>query len=263
MSLRLGKLPPIADARDFAVQALLREQPKLPHVPKRFGHQRISMTWGMLGNGPDETVAPGFGGAGDCVFAGAAHETMLVNHLIRHTVQFNGAAVIADYSQVTGYVIGNDSTDTGTVVRDAMSFRRQTGIRDANGIRHQVGAYMSFNPKDWDMLKLATYCFEFTGIGFEFPASAWDDWDNRRVWDVHDMDSSTIDGGHYTPIIGFPREDEAAFVTWGKIATMTRQFYERYNDEAWAMVTLDDLRRGHNSRGLELDYLNQLLESLK
>ena len=57
----------------------------------------------MLGSGPDTTVSAGFDGAGDCVFAGGDHETMLWTLEGGAPASFTGANAIADYSAVTGY----------------------------------------------------------------------------------------------------------------------------------------------------------------
>ena len=80
MPLKLGKKPFASDERDFEVAALAEAHP-LPTPPPRFGHGHAFTDWLMLGNGPDDTVREGFQGAGDCVLAGADHETMLTNKL--------------------------------------------------------------------------------------------------------------------------------------------------------------------------------------
>ena len=47
--------------------------------PDEFGHEKIEgHEWQMLGNGPDDSVQPGFEGAGDCVWAGACEETIIL-----------------------------------------------------------------------------------------------------------------------------------------------------------------------------------------
>ncbi len=258
--LRFGKDPPAPSPKDFQAMELLPKA--LPKVPARFGHGYLVQDWGMLGNGPDESVAPGFRGCGDCVFAGGAHETMIVNKTVKRIVKFSGRNVVNDYAWVTGYVIGDDSTDRGTQVRTALSFRRKTGLQDIDGKHHMIGAYLSFDPQNWRKLMVAAYYFDYVGIGFNFPSSAWMDWDEGVTWDVHPEDESTIEGGHYVPIIGSPRKDVATFVTWGKRATMSRRFYEMYNDEAWAMISPESLARGNNDRGLDLTHLKALLKQL-
>jgi len=76
--LRLGKSPATYDKRDLLF-AQYRTAEALPSHPKYFGHEKLfgANAWQMLGNGPDSSVSSGFKGAGDCVFAGGDHETML------------------------------------------------------------------------------------------------------------------------------------------------------------------------------------------
>src|SRR3954470_24960803 len=119
-TLHTGKLPPVPDYRDALFTQFATVSQLLPKVPAEFGHEKdveaLGEQWGMLGNGPDNTVKRGFGGAGDCVFAGGDHEHMMWNAEVGKKVAFTGANAISDYSAVTGYEIGNDTTDQGTVV---------------------------------------------------------------------------------------------------------------------------------------------------
>ena len=75
---KLGKKPATYDKRDLQF-AHYRTKAALPPHPKQFGHENLiaANAWQMLGNGPDNTVFEGFQGAGDCVFAGGDHESML------------------------------------------------------------------------------------------------------------------------------------------------------------------------------------------
>ena len=56
----------------------LKAKGLLPPTPAMFGHGHDFPpgAWRMLGNGPDDTVAPGFGGCGDCAWADPAHDEM-------------------------------------------------------------------------------------------------------------------------------------------------------------------------------------------
>src|ERR1700747_42770 len=116
--LKLGKKPFVADDRDLKATDFLAAT--LPIPPTPFGHGTMFTDWKMLGNGPDDTVEPGFQGAGDCVWAGAAHEHRLLEKLVgKLDLQITGKDVIADYSAATGYVLDDPSTDNGTDVHAA------------------------------------------------------------------------------------------------------------------------------------------------
>lgn len=262
--LHLGKREATPRDTDFRFAAL-RAGIALPAVPYRFGHGTLYLDWGMYGNGPDSTVGPGFSGCGDCVFAGAAHEHRMYNKVVhRREVPFDGRTVVADYSAVTGYVVGDDSTDQGTYVHDALAYRRRTGIADSLGQRHKIGAYVALDPKSWEHLREATYIFGAVGMGFEFPASAWGQLDGGVPWDVVEGDDGGIDGGHYVPVVGAASSTKVACVTWGQRQALTRAFYERYNDEAWVYITPEELHHDRTGlHGFDIAQLNGWLAQLQ
>jgi hypothetical protein len=260
--LKLGKKPAEPRPTDFKLRSFMGVD-QLLRPTGRFGFGRLYSDWGMLGNGPDDSVEPGFGGAGDCVLAGGDHETMLVNK-IRHgvDVRFTGRNAIDDYSAVTGYVLGRDSTDQGTNVQDALGYRRNTGLVDADGRRHKILAYVSIDPSDFGLMIRCAATFGFVGIGFEVPESIWAEFDAGRPWTVHS--GSPIEGGHYIPIVGsMDPATRATAITWGRRQELTKEFYEKYNDEAWVVVTDEMIRAdGKGIHGFDLDQLKADLASL-
>jgi hypothetical protein len=247
--LPLGKKPFTEDKRDFKLKEVAVSLPKFPSKP--FGSGSLFTDWGVLGNDK----------YGDCVFAGADHETMLWNRLARHDVSFVEANALADYSAVTGFNPNDPSTDQGTEVRAAMGYRRDTGLIAADGTRHKIDAYVSIDPKNWDMLIRSIWTFGAVGIGFAVPNSIWNQWSAGAVWDIVANDGG-IDGGHYVPMVGYPAVDQVTFITWGKRAVMTRAFYEKYNDEAWVPLTKEELRPPSNVRNIDWDTLSSMLSSL-
>lgn len=248
--MKLGKKPFVPSPHDFKMSAVLQAQPELPPPPNRFGHGLIFKDWRMLGNDA----------VGDCVWAGLAHQAMLSNKLAHKTVVFSDKSVISDYSAGAGYDPHDPSTDQGTEVRVALSYARRTGVLDARGKRHKIGAYVSIDPHDWDELMLATYYFDSVGIGFEFPDSAMDQFDDGLPWDV--VPGAQIEGGHYVPNVGRNSKSTGGVVSWARRVGMTRDFYETYNDESWAIISPESLRNGKNERGLDLAALNSLLATL-
>lgn len=265
MTQKLGKRPATPKPTDFR-WAELAATVALPALPARFGYANIfpGDTWEMYGNGHDDTVRPGFDGCGDCVFAGAAHEHRELSKVVRKVdLPFTGANVVSDYSAVTGYVLDDPDTDQGTYTSEALAYRRKTGIIDAAGVRHKIGAYVSLDPKSWLHLMQATYIFGNAGIGFEFPAVGWEQFDAGTPWDVTD-DDGPIEGGHYVPVMGRPRSGVCGLVTWSRRHEMTRAFYEKYNDEAWCYVTPEQLNSlGVGLHGFDVVKLNAWLAALQ
>ncbi len=235
--MKLGKL----SARPDAVKLRLADYltGPLPTPPRTFGHQAIISSWQMLGNDR----------YGDCVFAGAAHETMLWNAEASKVVPFTDQSVLSDYSAVTGFNPTDPSTDNGTDMQVAASYRRKTGVIDASGNRHQVAAYLAIEAGNVHQHQLAAYLFGAVGIGFRFPASAMSQFHAGKAWSY--VPGSPIEGGHYVPLVGRTARGFTC-VTWGKTQRMTDCFFKRFNDESVAYVTAESLTNGRTLEGFDL-----------
>jgi hypothetical protein len=255
---KLGKRPAQYDRRDL--QFAYYRVAALPPYPAQFGHevQVDANGWGMLGNGPDDSVAPGFQGAGDCVFAGADHETLLWTTEGGRPAKFTGANAIADYSAVTGYRPNIPFSDRGTQTRAALNYRRKTGILDADGIRHKIGAYLALEPGNIDHLLEALYLFGAVGIGLKFPNSAMDQFNSGQPWSV--VPGAKAAGGHYVPLVAM--RNYLVCVTWSRLQMMTWQFYKEYCDEAWAILSPEMLTAGVSPEGFNLAQLQADLSAL-
>ena len=247
--LRLGKKPATYDRRDLQFSHY-RIGPLPPH-PAHFGHENLigSDAWGMLGNDT----------AGDCVFAGADHETMLWTTEAASPATFTAANAIADYSAVTGYDPNNPATDQGTDVRQALQYRQQTGLIDAAGARHRIGAYLALEPGNMDHLLEALYLFSAVGIGIQVPESARDQFNAGQTWSVVHGEQEIV-GGHYVPLVAYRRN--LVCVTWGRLQPMTRQFYLKYCDEAWAILSPEMFKGGRSLEGFDLAQLQADLAAL-
>ena len=248
---KLGKKAATYDKRDLLFAKYRVDGVELPKLPKRFGHGKLIRKWGMLGNDR----------VGDCVLAGGAHETMLWNREAGIHVDFTDEGVLSDYSAITGYNPNDPNTDQGTDPRQAFDYRRSTGLVDAAGKRHTLGAYVALEPGNWDQLLEATYIFSGVGIGVEFPSSAMDQFNQGKPWSVV-SGNVPIEGGHYIPAIGHASSSTVTIVTWGKAIHMTRGFYEKYCDEAYALLSPEYLKDGKSPEGFDLTALQADLAAL-
>lgn len=250
LHLALGKTPARAGAMTFKLSRYI-DRKALPKPPKQFGHEAlVPASWGMLGNDR----------YGDCVWAGAAHETMMWNAEAGRKVAFSDKAVLSDYAAVTGFNPKKPSTDQGTDMVVAASYRRKTGVVDASGKRHTIAAYLSIKPGDLAEHMIAAYLFGAIGIGIEVPAYAMDQFDAGKPWDLASRNTS-IEGGHYIPLVA--RRDNLEVVTWGKIQTMTPRFFAKYNDESVAYVSLEALTNNKSPEGFDAAQLQADLAALK
>ncbi len=214
----------------------------MPLIPAEFGHEALVSDFGMLGNDI----------AGDCVLAGACHETMLWTSEGSTMAQFDARNALDAYSELTGYDQATGSGDNGTPVRDAMEYRYNTGLKDATGKRHKIGAYATIEAGDIERIRSATYLFSAVGMGILFPESAMDQFNAGEAWDV--VSDEQPKEGHYIPIVA-SRSTKLFCVTWGKVQAMTYAFARKYCDEAWMIFSHEFVRNGVSPDGFDLSAL--------
>ena len=264
--MHLGKQPPRLDPRtlQYAKYRLTTALPAVP--PGDIGHEGIVADWPMCGNGPDDSVYPGFQGAGDCVFAGGDHETQLWTTEGGTPAAFNGSTAISDYSAVTGYNPDVPSSDQGTDVLTALNYRRNTGLLDlAGNRRHKIGAFLAMDVSrikagDFGELYEALYLFDTVAIGINFPDTAMNQFDTGQIWDV--VSGAAIEGGHYIPLTYIYADGTMDVVTWAKLQRMTAAFLSAYCDEAYAILSPEMLKGGISIDGFDLAQLQADLAAL-
>lgn len=256
MPLRLGKQAAVPDAVSFKFTDFATVS-GMPAPPSHFGHERLVKQWGMMGNDV----------AGDCVFAGAAHEIMLWNAEAGKTVNISDNTALYNYALTTGYdphakpdAQGENPTDQGTVVAEWLSRRRKVGFIDDDDKAHKIGAYIALEPGNADQLRYAAYYFDGVGIGVNFPQQ-WMDIFNRggRTWPA--LKSPDYVGGHYVSAVAF-RDKRPVIVSWGQKIELTLGAYAQTCDEAYAYISQEKLIKGVDLQGFNypklVDYLNQL-----
>lgn len=256
--MKLGKKPARPGAYSFK---LTNYAATLPAAPAVFGHtDLISRGFGMLGN--DQY--------GDCVFAGAAHETMLWTAEAGSEVPFTNKAVLSDYSAVTGFSPNDPNSDQGTDMEEAAKYRRKTGVVDANSRRHTIDAYLELPGVSArganDPAKLipaiasAAYEFGAVGIGIEFPSSAMVQFSAGKPWTV--VKGSPIEGGHYVPLVGRKANGNFVVITWGALQEVTPDFLATFVDEAIVYVSVEQLKNGKTLEGFDVFALQSDLSVL-
>jgi hypothetical protein len=252
--LRTGKLPATRDEHDLLFARYV-EPAKLPAPPAQFGHEKLFATrsWGMLGN--DEW--------GDCAWAGPAHETMLLTKEGGHPAHFTASGVLSDYTAGTGFdphagPPGENPTDNGSNVRSVLGYRRSKGIVDCAGKRHKIGAYIRLDESNLEQIYQALYLFQVVGIGIKFPLSALDQFHAGEPWDV--VAGAKVHGGHYVSAVA--KRDNIDIITWGALQPMTERFFAKYCDEAWAYLSVENLRSGKDPEGFKLSELRADLAAL-
>jgi hypothetical protein len=239
--MKLGKQAATYDSRDIRWTDVRASAPSLPPAPPPSGGYGGDFSdWLMLGNGPcDDGSIPkadaAFEGAGDCAWAGPAHEEMeAAKNAGRPVPPFTCLNVLEQYSAYSGYNLKTGASDTGSNVRDVLKWRQKKGLLDTAGTAHKIGTFVALEPGNTQQLWEALWLFENVGIGINFPNSAMDQFNAGQMWSV--VPGAKIDGGHYIPLVGHPLPNVWTCVTWGKRQPMTAQFLTTYCDEAWAYI---------------------------
>jgi hypothetical protein len=262
-ALKYGKRPATPDARDAKLGDFLpglRKAGLLPKPPPVFGHGNdfAGEQWLMLGNGPDDSVSPGFGGCGNCAWAGPAHETMeLCKNAGRPVPRFTGAVIVEQYGEYSGYDPRTGENDNGSSVRDVLNWRQTKGLRDADGNVHKIGPYLALEPKNLDELFYADYLLECCGLGVEVFAQNQQEFAEGRPW----TPGGEVVGGHYVPSTGRPRAGYFAFISWAKRVEGTDAFYMTANDESWGYVSSEafSAKTGRDWEGYDAAQVEQFL----
>lgn len=252
---KLGKKPARPGAVKFRLSAYL-DKAVIPAIPPAFGHQKLVADWGMLANDR----------VGDCAMAGAFHETMLWCAEGGKPIRVTDEVVLDTYSAVTGYdpaqtdAAGNNPSDEGTDPAEFAEYRRTTGITDADGNLHKIGAYLALDQGSVSQLGAAMYLFSAVGIGLALPDTAQDQFQAGQAWEP--VPDSSIEGGHYVTGVARDNDSNIAVVTWGRLQWMTPSFYRRYNDETLVYLSEEFLTAGVSPEGFNLEQLQADLAAL-
>ena len=259
-ALKLGKKPATLDKRDLLFSDF-KAAATLEQAPVGFGVERAArIHWQMLGNGPDNTVQPGFQGAGDCVCADACNRVIYSNSIAGKPVPpFTGLTAIKLYETVGHYKLDDPATDNGTDMRTALNYARTHGITDAAGATHKIGGYCALQAGNWTELLQALNIFDVVSIGIQFPASAMGQFDAGKPWTY--VKSSAIEGGHDVLVTTRPTSTHIGVQTWAKTQPMAETFYTHLSDEAYGVFLPETLVAGKSPEGFNLtDFTAALAE---
>ena len=269
--LHFGKLHATDPSSDHvAMRDLLKAVPSgvLPPIPEHFGHGNDfgKGAWGMLGNGPcDDGSIPksdaAYQGAGDCAWAGPAHEEMEAAKDAGGAVpMFTCLNVLEQYSAYSGYDLKTGANDNGSDTQEVLKWRQTKGLVDANGKVMKIGQTVSLTPGDLNELWAAAYFFEAVGVGVKFQQAQMDQFDAGEPWDY--VKGSSVEGGHYIPVMS-----RNGLISWGERVGFTQAWYEHLNDESFAYVSpsrysavTGKTSEGFDDQDLEL-YISELVNA--
>lgn len=256
MTLFFGKTAATPRPSDFKVSTYL-DTTLLPKPPGHFGHDdRMPLPRLMLGNGPDDSVSPGFQGAGDCFWAMCCNAIRLATSLAGYPAPFTGKQAIAAYSEATGYDLdateadGSNPTDQGTNMHDGLDFWRKKGIADATGHRHKLGAYLALDLDNLENELEALYLLDVgLALGIVVPPTAMQEFLDGKPW----TGTGHSDEGH--AILWDAHRNYETVETWARAQPASHTFVKKQADEVFALILPEMLNGGLSVEGFNLKQL--------
>jgi hypothetical protein len=214
----------------------------LPTPPASADWQSKVATWPMYGN---DTL-------GDCTCAAVGHMIQAeTTYGQGTTVTVPEQDVLAAYEAAGHYNPADPNSDQGAYIQDVLAYWMKTGVAG-----HKILAYASVDVSNPVEIRQAIDLFGSVDVGFNFPASAMDQFNAGQAWDV--VNGSPVEGGHCVPVGAYSADGTLTCVTWGALQKMTPAFWKAYADEAWVVITPDWLSaKGVDPQGLNLYQLGQ------
>jgi hypothetical protein len=242
---KLGKAPAKRDARNFKFSALLRAAVKLPKEYD-FDLKHTGIPTPMFANDR----------YGDCVIAGRAHQTLRFELIEQgQKLQITDKEVLKEYLKETGGV------DSGLVVLDSLTLWRKKGWIAAQR-NYKIEAFSEINRSNHSQVKQAVVLDIGVGLGLSLPLSAESQVQAGKPWDVVSGPSGEPNswGGHYVFVPGYTTLGPVC-VTWGAKQQMTWAFFDKYCDEAYAII--DAIDTAKKKKALDAAALAEFLRGLK
>lgn len=212
---KLGKLEVKLDARTLKFARYY--EGGAPPPPSAGWDGPLNADLGMLGN---DTV-------GDCTCAAVGHavQTFSASESTRQDLITDD--VLRAYSAITGYD-GTPATDSGAYCLDVLNYWR---ANDIGGRR--LDAFVKVSPFSHKHTMAAISEFGGLYIGAGLPTSI----EGQVVWD--DGTAPWSAGGHCVFVVGYD-QNGLTCVTWGTLQRMTWAFWDKYVDEAYALLDVQD-----------------------
>ena len=241
-AVKLGKAPVRIDPRTLMLARYV-DRRKLPTPPKALDLSDRVPDWPMYANDR----------IGDCTCAAAAHMIEAWTGEAR-----GGAVEISERSVLTAFdhvkIVDPATGEAGAVELDVLGYWRKRGIG-----RHRIGAFAKVSLHDHDLVRAAAWLFGGLYIGLQLPVTAQD----QLTWDwtgsLHGPAAPGSWGGHAVNIVRYST-GSLTCVTWGALKDMTWRFWDRYCDEAYALISHDFLVGGETPDGFDMEALKADLE---
>lgn len=240
---RLGKKAAKFDKRTLRLAKYI-EKRKLPKVPQSHTlSKRTLAEFNPLGMMKNDVL-------GDCTCAAIGHSYQT------WTVYGKKPWCPTDKQVVEVYDRINGGRDEGAAMLDALNSVREVGMGG-----NKIYAYVAIDPMNHDQVRTAHLLFGGIYAGAMLPVTAQKQM-NPKVWEVMTGNGSEPGswGGHAFNVIDYAK-NTLTIVTWGELQKMTWAWWDRFVDEAYAVLEEDYV--GDDNRSPQGFSLKKLAADLK
>jgi hypothetical protein len=247
--MKFGKLAPKQHQKTLMMAKYTTEMVRRDVPRKVWREYKVPPSlWGMFDN--DEY--------GDCTCAAIAHMLMLVTSHTGPMVVPTNLDVLNAYSAVSGFDQISGANDNGAAITDVLAYWQSNGIAG-----HKILGWASVGPSQ-QTIKQAIWMFGAVNLGVRLPKSAMDQFAGHQPWSVSLHEDNTIEGGHSIPNFGYGSEGTNC-ITWGQRQGMTWEWFTKFADEAYVVITEDWLDKATQltPSGFDLATLQADLAALK
>lgn len=241
--LHLGKLEPEYDERTLLLANYLDSERLALHYPTqpalRWGN-KVSR-WPILGNNR----------MGCCVFTSMGHARILWSTVAGNTISLTEDDVVNAYAAATGYDPRTGRNDNGANCLRSLKWWRKNPIGDQT-----LYAFAAIEPGNAQTVKIAMSLFGGVYTGVSLPKSGQGQMNRGQPWTVvsgRDAEPGTW-GGHAMFACSYDM-DGPVYTTWAKTQKASWQWFSRYTDEAYALISLDWINNNAAPNGFELQAL--------
>jgi len=240
-AMKLGRLPAKFDKRVPEFSRYLKSA--LPPAPPSTKWREAVSEWGLMGN---DTL-------GNCTAASKIHDLQLWTSNASKEATLTAADAIKFYSQTTGYIEGDPSTDQGGIMLDVLNWWLKNDLAG-----HKIDAYATLDFNNRANIRDAVWLLGLADIGVNLPITAQTQEDWVLTPDGLKGDGEPASWGRHDCTIVDYDENWCYIATWGIIKRASWEWVHSYCEEAYAILSKEWLKStGNTPSGFDYESLVQ------
>ncbi|MGM9476947.1 hypothetical protein ACS5PU_10965 [Pedobacter sp. GSP4] len=193
----------------------------------------------------------------NCTCAAAGHMIECWTANASSAFEITEEAIVNTYITLSNYDPITKQNDDGVYMLDALKYWRKNGIE-----QHRIRVFATVPHDRREIVKASIYLFGGIYVGLQLPNSIL----KQKIWEVNPGELTGDNepwswGGHAVAILAYDKQ-HLTCIHLGKEQKMTWDFWETYNDEAYAIITQDFMEGDKNPLGFNLEAMERDLMEL-